>query len=102
MKNGEWTLDKLAELTKGIYEDADGDGAASFGDGYGFLLGYDTVIDTFKEALEVPMSPKRTRTVSRRSCSTATVLLRPLKSLTATSIPETRSFSRRTAVMRCA
>ena len=58
VKNGEWTLDKLAELTKGIYEDADGDGTASFGDRYGFLLGYDTVIDTFKEAFEVHVTEK--------------------------------------------
>lgn len=34
---GEWTIDKLIELSQGVYEDADGDGTRSYDDKYGFM-----------------------------------------------------------------
>ena len=58
VKSGDWALDKLEELTKGIYEDLDGDGTESYGDRYGFLLGYSTETDNFKEAFEVHVTEK--------------------------------------------
>ena len=58
VKSGDWTLDKLSELTKNTYQDLDGDGEKSEKDRYGFLLGYDTVIDNFMEAFEVKVTEK--------------------------------------------
>lgn len=36
--NGQWTLDKLIELTEGTYVDQDGDNTASEGDRYGLVV----------------------------------------------------------------
>ncbi|MBE6561601.1 MAG: hypothetical protein E7662_10800 [Ruminococcaceae bacterium] len=36
--DGKWTIDKLAEMTKGAYKDLDGDNARSWGDQYGYAL----------------------------------------------------------------
>ena len=36
--DGKWTIDKLAEMTKGAYKDLDGDNAPSWGDQYGYAL----------------------------------------------------------------
>jgi len=36
VKDGQWTLDKLIELSKGVYLDMNGDNAVSYGDRFGF------------------------------------------------------------------
>lgn len=38
-RNGEWTIDKLHEITKDIYIDVNGDGQKDEGDTYGFTMG---------------------------------------------------------------
>ncbi len=38
--NKKWTLDKLIEISKGIYQDTDQDGSVSIGDTYGFTSTY--------------------------------------------------------------
>lgn len=58
VKSGDWTLEKLDELTKNTYQDLDGDGKSSEADRYGFLLGWSTEIDNFKEAFEVHVTEK--------------------------------------------
>ncbi|MCI8388814.1 MAG: extracellular solute-binding protein [Clostridiales bacterium] len=39
VNNGEWTIDKVVELTKDVYQDLDGDGLKSVGDRFGFITG---------------------------------------------------------------
>lgn len=36
VENGEWTLDKLIELSKGVYRDDNGDNIVNYGDRFGF------------------------------------------------------------------
>ena len=55
---GEWTLDKLMELTAGTYEDINGDTAVSPEDKYGFLCMRNTEIDNMKEAFELRVTDK--------------------------------------------
>lgn len=58
VKSGDWTLDKLIEVTKDVYNDLDGDTTASEGDLYGFILGYSTEIDNMQDAFELPVTTK--------------------------------------------
>ena len=44
--NGTWTLDKMIELTTGIYEDYDNDNKVSDGDQFGFI-GLHYIVDSF-------------------------------------------------------
>ena len=39
VRDGKWTHDKMLEVTKGIYQDLDGDGKESDGDQFGFAAG---------------------------------------------------------------
>lgn len=39
--SGKWTLDKLAEMSSGIYSDLNSDGTRDAGDRYGFIMGND-------------------------------------------------------------
>ena len=39
VRDGKWTHDKMLEVTKGVYQDLDGDGVKSSGDMYGFTAG---------------------------------------------------------------
>ncbi len=36
--DGKWTIDKMTEMTKGVYKDLDADNAVSWGDQYGYAL----------------------------------------------------------------
>ena len=58
VKDGKWTFDKMAELTKDVYQDIDGDGKRSNGDSYGMLMGWATEIDNMKEAFEIHVTEK--------------------------------------------
>lgn len=58
--SGDWTLDKLEELTTNIYEDVNGDGIHDENDIYGFLTFGTTAIDSMKEAFEVKVTEKGT------------------------------------------
>lgn len=58
VNSGEWTFDKLIELTKSVYQDVDGDGKRSVGDSYGLLMGWATDIDALKEAFEIHVTEK--------------------------------------------
>ena len=50
--NGEWTLDKQYSLSKDHYVDADGDGAVSKGDFYGFVTGNCISVDPYMVATD--------------------------------------------------
>ena len=58
VQNGEWTLGKLQELTKDVYEDLDGDGIKSQTDRYGLRTFGTTAIDSMKESFEVKVTEK--------------------------------------------
>ena len=58
VRNGEWTFDKLVEVTKDVYIDLDGDGKASDGDVYGYLTDWATAVDNLKEAFEIKVTTK--------------------------------------------
>ncbi len=58
VKNGEWTFDKLVEITKDVYTDLDGDGKMSDGDLYGYITDYATAVDNLKEAFEIKVTTK--------------------------------------------
>ncbi len=58
VKNGEWTFDKLVEITKDVYVDLDSDGAASEGDLYGYITDWATGVDNLKEAFEIKVTTK--------------------------------------------
>lgn len=45
--DGEWTLDKLQEITAGVYSDLNGDGTADVNDLYGFTISDGNHIDAF-------------------------------------------------------
>ena len=48
----------MAELTKDVYQDIDGDGKKSKDDSYGMLMGWATEIDNMKEAFEIHVTEK--------------------------------------------
>ena len=56
--DGEWTLDRLIELTKDVYRDLDGDSKKSENDCFGLLLGNSIEIDSMKEAFEIHVTTK--------------------------------------------
>jgi hypothetical protein len=45
--DGKWTLDKLNEITKDLYQDLDGDGVKSKGDLYGLATNYYSAVVTY-------------------------------------------------------
>jgi len=56
VRSGNWTLDKLSELTANTYKDLDGDTKQSWNDAYGFVAGHSTPVDAFKEAFKVDVT----------------------------------------------
>ena len=58
VKSGEWTFDKLIEVTKDVYQDLDGDGKMSEGDLYGYITDWGTAVDNLKEAFEIRVTTK--------------------------------------------
>ena len=58
VESGDWTLDKLEELTTNIYEDLDGDGVKTAGDRYGLLTFGTTAIDSMRRRFEVKVTEK--------------------------------------------
>ena len=58
VKSGDWTFDKLIEVTKDVYQDLDGDGKKSDGDIYGYITGWSTAVDNLKEAFEIRVTTK--------------------------------------------
>lgn len=54
-KNGEWTIDRIVELTGDAYVDLDGDGRKSKGDRLGFTLGSWNQLYGFIDSFDLPM-----------------------------------------------
>ncbi|MBO7361204.1 MAG: hypothetical protein J6V48_08765 [Clostridia bacterium] len=50
--SGEWTIERLMNMTKDIYVDTDGSNSRSEGDTYGFVI-YETNVDAFQTAAGV-------------------------------------------------
>ena len=55
VREGKWTLDKMAELTKGVYRDLNGDGKKDGGDLYGYATSIGSNVVTFFWSFEVPL-----------------------------------------------
>lgn len=55
VKNGQWTLDYQYSLLKDHYVDADGDGAVSDGDFYGFVTGDTISVDPYMVTSDIHM-----------------------------------------------
>ncbi len=58
VERGEWTFDKLIELSKGIYRDLDGDTQQGENDIYGLLLSHGPAVDAMQQAFEIPILRK--------------------------------------------
>jgi len=56
--NGDFTLDKIAEIIKGIYMDMDGSGVPNDKDMYGFAIGTGNPVDVFYNAFDQPIIQK--------------------------------------------
>lgn len=68
VKEGNWTFDKMLDITKDRYQDLDGDGEVSDNDAFGMIHGTATEIDNYK---------RRSRFRSR---SAGTTVIRSLRS----------------------
>ncbi|MCI8388815.1 MAG: hypothetical protein HFE63_10190 [Clostridiales bacterium] len=58
VSNGEWTIDKAAELTKDVYQDLNNDGIKSTGDRFGFTMGSWNQLYGFIDSFELPVLEK--------------------------------------------
>ena len=55
VRNGQWTIEKVSELTKGVYKDVNGDGTYDAGDQYGYATSIDSNVVTYFWAFDVPL-----------------------------------------------
>lgn len=58
VKEGNWTFDKMLDITKDRYQDLDGDGEVSDNDAFGMIHGTATEVDNYKEAFEIPVTKR--------------------------------------------
>ena len=58
VKSGEWTLDKMIEINKGLSVDLDGDGKMGTEDQYGTLFYDDLQFNNFHNAFNIPIMTK--------------------------------------------
>ncbi len=55
VREGRWTLDKQAELAKGVYKDVNGDSKRDAGDQYGYATSIGSNVVTFFWSFQVPL-----------------------------------------------
>lgn len=55
VRSGDWTIDRVSELTKGVYRDLNGDGKPDSGDQYGYATSIDSNVVTYFWAFDVPL-----------------------------------------------
>jgi len=58
VRSGDWTLDKLIELTANTYKDLDGDTKRTMADSYGLIASNTTPVDAFLDAFQIPITTK--------------------------------------------
>jgi len=58
VRSGNWTLDKLGELTANTFRDLDGDTKQTWSDAYGLMHVDTTPIDAYLDAFQVPVITK--------------------------------------------
>ena len=58
VKEGNWTFDKMFDITKDRYQDLDDDSEVSDNDAFGMIHGTATEIDNYKEAFEIPVTKR--------------------------------------------
>ncbi len=55
VRSGEWTLDKMSEITSAVSIDINGDGQWTRDDIYGLITDWGTSVDTFQVAFDMPV-----------------------------------------------
>ena len=55
VRDGTWTLDKVSELTKGVYRDVNGNSTHDEADQYGYATSVDSNVVTYFWAFDVPL-----------------------------------------------
>ena len=55
VRSGDWTLDKMSEITSGVSIDINGDGQWTRDDIYGLITDWGTSVDTFQVAFDMPV-----------------------------------------------
>lgn len=56
--NGEWTVDKMHELSSAVYSDLDGNGEANRGDRFGLTINLIRLLDAFLVGCDVPLTER--------------------------------------------
>ena len=69
--DGDFTIDKIEELSKGIYRDLNGDGKPSVGDMYGFATTTANYVDALFSAFDQPIVKKDADGVPRLAMNTS-------------------------------
>jgi len=58
VRDGEWTIDKCIELSKGVYHDLDGNGYKNENDLFGYITDYGNTVDGFYSQFDVQHTKK--------------------------------------------
>ena len=58
VKNGRWTLDNMAQITKQVSQDVNGDGKYTIDDLYGYVTDTQNQVDAYIDAFDVPITKK--------------------------------------------
>ncbi len=56
VREGKWTLDKLMELSTGVYVDQNGDGAKDKSDSFGFATDFGNIADAYYAAFDIKLT----------------------------------------------
>ena len=56
VKNGDWTIDKIMDITKQVSADLDNDGKYTDKDLYGYVTDCHNFVDAYQQALEAPVT----------------------------------------------
>ena len=70
VRNGEWTLEKLSELTQNTYRDLDGNTTQTMTDSFGMIASNTTPVDAFMDAFQIKVTTKNSQGVPEFSINT--------------------------------
>ena len=70
VRDGDWTLDKLSELTANTYRDLDGDATQTMKDAYGMIASNTTPVDAFMDAFQIKVTTKNSKGIPEFSLNT--------------------------------
>ncbi len=58
VRDGDWTIDKCIELSKGVYRDLDGNGYKNDGDQFGYITDYGNTVDGYFSQFDIQQTKK--------------------------------------------